>query len=148
MVANDESSTVSIFPGNGNGTLGARRDLPAGSGTDAIAVADLNGDGRLDLATGNGVAQTITVFLNQGSDDFAAAVGYPIVVGWPLLVAGDLNGDGHPDLVVSDFEGTKVLLNHGDGSFAPARRYPLPATRARRPERRRRARSLTSGVTT
>ena len=42
-----------------------------------------------------------------------------------MLIAGDLNGDGRPDLVADDAEGIKVLLNHGDSSFAPARRYPF-----------------------
>jgi len=43
-------STVSIFPGNGDGTFQAPVSLPLGSGLQYPVLADFNGDGNLDLA--------------------------------------------------------------------------------------------------
>src|SRR5262249_2133072 len=42
---------VSVWPGNGVGGFSAGTDYPTGmDGPDALAIADLNGDGKLDLA--------------------------------------------------------------------------------------------------
>jgi hypothetical protein len=45
------------------------------------------------------------------------------------LISGNLNGDKSPDLAVADFAagGVRVLLNRGDGSFAPPTLYPTGA---------------------
>ena len=49
-----EGNTVSILLANGDGTFQPYVDYPAGpGGNDSITVADFNGDGKLDLATGN-----------------------------------------------------------------------------------------------
>ncbi len=39
-------------------------------------------------------------------------------------MAADLTGDGKPDLVVTSGPGLAVLINQGDGTFAPAVEYP------------------------
>ena len=44
---------MSVLLNNGDGTFAARLDYPAGSTPYSIAVADLNGDGRPDLAVAN-----------------------------------------------------------------------------------------------
>ena len=71
-------------------------------------VADLNGDGKLDLAlAGLGVS----VLLGKGDGTLQAAVKYG-QVGRPLAV-GDFNGDGEPDLAVTPTgtSGVVILLN-------------------------------------
>src|SRR6185312_5480910 len=41
---------LEVLHGNGNGTFGPPRTLPSGTSPTAVTVADLNGDGRPDLA--------------------------------------------------------------------------------------------------
>jgi hypothetical protein len=75
-----------------------------------MIVADLNGDGRPDLAVANGNGLTISVLQNVGNT-FAPAVGFG--VGGPSsgIVAGDFNGDGKPDLVITG-GGLWLLINN------------------------------------
>jgi hypothetical protein len=77
----------------------------------SVTVADLNGDGKPDLAVANGNDFTVSVFLNQGDGGtFAAAVTY-VVGKWPASVAAaDFNGDGALDLVTVNY----ALVVKGD----------------------------------
>ncbi len=71
-----------------------------GAGASSVTVADLNGDGKPDLAVANQTG-TLSVLLNQGNGAFAAAVGYAAGAGPVSVAASDMNGDGKPDLAVS-----------------------------------------------
>jgi hypothetical protein len=130
-VANSKSSTVSVLLGQGDGTFAPKVDYPASAGADpqtnAVVAADLNGDGRPDLAvTGQG-SNTVSVLLNHGDGTFAPALDYPVGSAPAAVAAADLNGDGKVDLAVAsstavppyDGHTVSVLLNHGDGTFAP-----------------------------
>ncbi len=63
-------SYLDVILGNGNGTFQAPKNFPAPRGTSSFAVADMNGDGLLDVAfldrVGNAQYATLTVYLNQG----------------------------------------------------------------------------------
>jgi hypothetical protein len=107
--------TVSVLFGNGDGSFAAARELPpTGSGgtqSQALAVADLDGDGRVDLAsTDSGQAY---VFLGNGDGSFVAAPTY-LGTGGPVVL-GDVNGDGKPDFVSA---GSSIAANLGDGHGA------------------------------
>ncbi len=91
----------------------------------SVAIADLNGDGKLDLAVVNSGLGTVAVLLGNGDGTFQTAVPYSTGGGNPNAVAiGDVNGDGKPDIVVAnaaDQSGSagsvSVLLSNGDGTF-------------------------------
>jgi len=80
-----------------------------------VAVADLNGDGKPDLAVASlGPAPTgaVSVLLQSSTSPgtFGTASSYP-GFGQPLSVAiADLNGDGHPDIAVADGYNATVML--------------------------------------
>jgi hypothetical protein len=66
-------------------------------------VADLDGDGDLDLAVANQGENTVSVLKGDGAGGFSAS-GTPAAGVGPVNVsAGDFTGDGKPDLLVSDF---------------------------------------------
>ena len=85
----------------------------------SVAIGDLNGDGKPDLATANGDASTVSVLLNRGDGSFRAKRDYATGHGPDSVAIGDLNGDGKPDLATANIEAStvSVLLNRGDGSF-------------------------------
>jgi hypothetical protein len=121
VVTEGAPSQVDVLLGKGDGTFAAASQSPfrAGSGAVWIAIGDLNGDGRRDLAIANGGTANVTVLLNSGSGNFAPAPGSPIAVGFsPTSVAiGDLDGDGRAtDLAVAGSSSVAVLVGSA-GSF-------------------------------
>ena len=112
-----------------------------------MAVGDLNGDGKPDLAVANSNSDDVSVLLGNGDGTFQAPVSYAAGVSPVSVAVGDLNGDGKPDLAVanSGSDDVSVLLGNGDGTL-PGRGRPTPPATApvvgggRRPQRRRQAR--------
>ncbi len=115
---------VSIFLGRGDGTFAPAVTYPTGGiGASSVAVADLNGDGRLDLAVAN-ETQSISAMLGRGDGTFQAAVNYPDTLSPVAIASGDFNGDGKLDLVVGNAGGFSVLIGNGDGTFQAPVSYP------------------------
>jgi hypothetical protein len=56
---------VSVLLNKGDGTFANKIDFPAGKFVSSVAAADLNGDGRPDLAVTNEVAGTVSVLFNS-----------------------------------------------------------------------------------
>jgi uncharacterized protein (TIGR03437 family) len=90
----------------------------------AVTLADLNGDGKQDLAISSPTGG-LRVYLGNGDGTFQASPdahfdGYP-----RQILVGDFNGDGKSDLVTFlTTGGVSVLLGNGDGTFQSRIDYP------------------------
>ena len=114
----DPGNSVSVLLGNGDGTFGPRRDFVTGRGPNSVAIGDLNGDGKPDLALANEGSSTVSVLLGYGDGTFGPRHDYGQTGSNPHgVVIHDLNVDGKPDLIMSSGGGISVLLGHGNGTF-------------------------------
>jgi len=109
-VANLASNTVSIFRNTSTSgaisfTTGTDYPLP-GTNSYGIAIGDLDGDGKPDLAASSLNANIISIFRNtstSGNITLASPIAYSTTY-FPLNIAiADMDGDGKPDLAMSDF---------------------------------------------
>jgi hypothetical protein len=122
-VANFGTNNVSVFLGGDAGTFTLTTQSPfdSGSGAAAVAAADFNRDGVLDLAVANSGAGTVSIFIGAGDGSFSAAPTPTLTVGnGPMAIAaGDFNGDGILDLAVANHNdnNVSVFLGIGDGTF-------------------------------
>ncbi|MBI3819959.1 MAG: VCBS repeat-containing protein [Planctomycetes bacterium] len=122
-------SAISVFLGNGDGTLGASATFATGTAPFRLAVGDLNGDGIPDAATINRGMQpifqnSISILLGNGNGTFGAAYTFNNGSGDYILAfaMGDLDGDGVPDLVSASekIHTFSAFLGKGDGTYKSA----------------------------
>ena len=94
-------------------------DFDTGNRPIALAAADFNGDGRLDIATANAQDNTISILLNDGHGGFLPHADYVVGTFPVALIAADFNNDGLLDLAVANQSDNTitVLLGNGNGTF-------------------------------
>jgi hypothetical protein len=129
VTANSSSNSMTILLNKGTGTFATSTYTLTSSngspiGPRGLALADLNGDGKIDIAAANS-SGSASVSLGNGDGTFQAAAFYPTGTSSTAVAAGDLNGDGKPDLVVanmgdlndggSDSGSVSILLGSGAG---------------------------------
>jgi FG-GAP-like repeat len=130
---NDDGG-VSLLIGSGGGAFDPAVVLPGGTGPGAIAAADVDLDGRLDIvlthsgATDRGVgSDDIVVLLSRGDGTFDTLI-RAAGVNPQAVVAGDFNADQKPDLATAnDGENLSIFLGNGDGTFRDPHSFPVGA---------------------
>lgn len=124
------SNSLNILYGNGSGGF-SKTSLLAPAYAVMPRLADLNGDGRLDILVSNGTG--IFQYLQTSSGSFGTAVDsgiHRVAINDPWTI-GDFNGDGRPDLAALspslDWQRSMIgiSLNNGNGTFAPAVRTDI-----------------------
>jgi hypothetical protein len=116
---------LNVVLGKGDGTFEGQT-YPAHNLPQAVAAADFNGDGKLDLAVANlpnfGVQDnyTLSILLNKGDGTFGSATNYLAGSGSVAVVTGDFNHDGRQDVALANrAEKTiSVFLGNGNGTLA------------------------------
>jgi hypothetical protein len=139
-VASHAGDAVGVFLGNGaegrgDGTFGARSNVPAGDGPADVVAADFDANGILDLAVANGPGNSAAVLMGRGSGGRGNGLfevhSVTATDNWPISVRiGDFDSDGIADLAVAnrDSDNVSVLLGNGsdgrgDGTFAASVNY-------------------------
>lgn len=104
---------VSVLLGNGAGAFGASTIFPTGHRPFSVAVGDLNGDGRADMAVANQEDNNISVLLGNGAGNFGLAKNFAAGNLAESVVISDFNGDGKADLATANF-GIFSSTNNGN----------------------------------
>jgi choice-of-anchor C domain-containing protein len=111
VAINFGNNNISVFknigsPGSiSSNSFAAPVNFPCAAGVYEIAIGDLDGDGKPDLALANSYAAVISVFRNTTvpgiieTNSFASRVDFPAADYGSCIAIGDLDGDGKPELI-------------------------------------------------
>ena len=132
------TSGVSIYLGNGKGGFLPPLTYPVGPESDGLTLADLTGNGKLDLLVGDAYGDVL-VLLGKGDGTFQP---YHEADQAITLAVADLTGNGSKDFIYADQGLDRVVVDYGAGESDRAGRSghgpALPRRRhAGGPERRR-----------
>jgi uncharacterized repeat protein (TIGR01451 family) len=133
IIGDEKDGSLSVLLGNGDGTFQPAKSISLASSGEvaSLAVADFNGDKKLDVvaAVHNG---PMVVLLGNGDGTFQSPIQVTSVNQDPLVIIGDFNSDQHLDLILRQSIGgcgvrgcrfstsLAFYAGNGDGTFQPA----------------------------
>jgi hypothetical protein len=118
---------VQTWLSNGNGTFTLAATQPIIGPTGRAVAADLNGDGKQDLAVTFWRENKLGVFLGKGDGSFVSPPTYLDSAAFPIpLAAADFDHDGYTDLlVVNQTSPQRCLFRNNQGKGFDNRRCDL-----------------------
>ena len=129
-IANHYSGNVAIYRGLAGAQAGLSAqtfadpvNFPVGPNPWDFVVADLDGDGKLDLIFANIGANTVSVLRNTSTPGhlaFAERIVLPVGASPHQIAVGDLDGDGRPDLITANFVSNDVSVLRNSSETAGA----------------------------
>ncbi len=114
-VVNYSSNTVSVLRNtsiSGTISFATKVDYTTGSSPVILAISDLDGDGKPDLALVNNASSSISVFRNlctSGTISFSAKLDYPTGANPRSIAIGDIDGDGKPDIEIANYSSSNSI---------------------------------------
>jgi hypothetical protein len=119
VTVNLTGNTLSILQNTGSGAflLGSKVALASGAYPQGVVAADLNRDGRPDLASANQAQGNVSVAYGDGAGGFSAPSS-PVRTGTTptAIVAADYNRDGNVDLVTANNGTNDMTYLQGSGT--------------------------------
>lgn len=100
IVSDQGTNTLRVFLGNGTQTntfQAALNPIPVGSGPQQIAIADFNGDGKLDVVVANLNSNNVSVLIGNGDGTFPTRQDFNSFNQPYGVYAMDFNNDGRMD---------------------------------------------------
>jgi hypothetical protein len=132
-VVADVDSGVWIMRNTGSGVLASPDAYGLCAGNTLPCVADVTGDGHVDVVDASPIAGSISVLRSKGPGEFESRIDLP---GFGFFNGAlrsaelaDLNGDGWLDAVTASFR-LRVSLNDGAGNLTTPIEYPLYSRKA------------------
>ena len=118
------SQTIAVRLGQGDGTFGGATSY---TGSGAVALGDIDGDGALDVVVSNESAQTVSVLRGVGDGTLQEAT-TSSSNGGRIAPLADFNGDGVLDVAVGYYNASTsltALLGQCDGSLGSQGDYDI-----------------------
>ena len=111
-----QSGTASVLLNNGDGTFSSYSSYSAGVNSDNVHIADVDGNGALDLVMAND-GGSISILSGNGKGNFSKTSEYTLNGAPGILTTADLNGDNSSDIAFPRDDEVGILLNRGDGTL-------------------------------
>jgi hypothetical protein len=114
----DQGLPNRVCRNNGQGSLVCSNISAIASKTRSIALGDVDGDGHLDVVTGND-ATSNRIYANDGTGSFSHLLNFGYGTAYSVtygIALGDVNGDGPLDIIVGNAGQNMVFLNDSDGT--------------------------------
>ena len=131
-VTDDETHTILIFLGHGDGTFKDQMSYFTGtrSAVASLKAVHVNHDDHLDLVFYDTMQDTIGVFIGDGNGSFSELRSFAIAtnISGLIFVLGDFNNDGYLDAAITTIviSSVVIFLGDGNGSFGPEIVHVLP----------------------
>ncbi len=129
-----ESGSVAILLADSAGGYRLGSVYPVGSGPVALALRDVNGDGKLDLIALNRNDKSVMVRLGEGDGVFGQVLTFSLSGAPVALASGSFSASGHSDLAVLEDCGeakcstagsVEILAGDGAGNFHSTATFPV-----------------------
>ncbi|MEY2487516.1 MAG: hypothetical protein QOH39_3164 [Verrucomicrobiota bacterium] len=126
----DTHGTISVLPGNGDGSFATAQQYFVGGRPIAVQTAELTGDGKVDIVVVNAFDNMLSILKGNGDRTFQPAISVPVGTNPTSLALDDFDGDGKIDIAVTNLvdNTVSVLINQstpGTISFKTAVNYPV-----------------------
>ena len=124
VVGNSNAGTISVFKNTstlGSISFATKIDLSVAAHPEHIALGDINGDGKLDIAASGYVQNKVSVFKNTstvGNISFAAKADFATGSATEAVKICDIDGDNKPDIIASNFSDNTISVLRNTGSVS------------------------------
>ena len=120
VVANYETNNVTVLLGFGDGTFDHPRVYNSGVGWNpsALALGDVNNDGKVDLVVAKPGSNRVTVLHGTGTGAFGFYTAFIAGAQPESIALADFNRDGRLDLAVGNYQDNTLTVFPGDGRGA------------------------------
>lgn len=107
-------NSIAVMLGDGLGGFAAATFVTVGGLPNAVAIGDVNVDGRPDVVVANFGSNSISILPGDGHGGFGTRIDQGVGLG-PIDVAiGDMNGDARADIVVSNSGSNDITVLYAD----------------------------------
>ena len=117
-----QRNVVIVALQTGNGLFQSVAAFATGTQPTSVALGDVNGDGKPDLAVTNQIDNTLSLLLGNGDGTFQPQQTFDAGYSPWSVAMGDVNGDGKIDLAITG-SNVSIYLGNGNGTFQPRQAF-------------------------
>jgi hypothetical protein len=125
VVLNQPEQAVEVLTGDGTGGFSIPSSYPIYPDVEqmdfkpwpwGLAVADIDGDGKLDIITANTQNDTVSVLPNDGHGGFNTYYWFATGAHPGSVAIADIDGDGKPDVITSNRQNDDIAVLYNRGA--------------------------------